>query len=450
MRRQYIALSLGASLCPVWANVAKATEEVGLTFDVDGDLMLQRTGESDVKITPTSGAFDSMGSTLEYQLNTAGPEGYQFTSGENSAENFGSSDWIIDNASGQVQDAILFTNVGGFATIFVYQPNGVVPAGDLAKTIAPSSPKYSNGGLIPSTAYPSGGTAAQILSYQLALQQTRSTTQTVTINGSPTGGTFTLTVPGHGTTGPILFNAPPNGSSGKNGSGNWTNVEQALAAIGLSSADVAVTQPIVGDNAFSGPYSITFYGSLLNNYLNQPFTITANASGLTGGSSPSIAISALPTLSNYFTQSLITSTSGGTQSDSYTINQVNGASGPSMTNGTLDTIGSVATSPVAGVSQTYGALPFYSGGTNNLNGFATAPSLNNYATTTGEIYSYDTGSPNEPGSTKYTGIDNMETIVTFEAAVPLPNTAATMAVLLGGVGSFGYWRSNKRRTAHVA
>jgi len=94
--------------------------------------------------------------------------------------------------------------------------------------------------------------------------------QTVTISGSPTGGTFTLTFDGQ-TTGSIAYNAPANGTS---------SVESALAALSnIGSGNVAVT----GGNG--GPYSVRFMGSLSGSI--EP-TMTA-ASSLTGGSSPSVS-----------------------------------------------------------------------------------------------------------------------------------------------------------------
>jgi hypothetical protein len=85
--------------------------------------------------------------------------------------------------------------------------------------------------------------------------------KTVTINGGPTGGTFTLTVNGQTTSG-IAFNATASA------------VQSALAALStVGSGNVAVTG--------SGPYDVT---------LSNGGTLTADGSGLTGGTSPSVTV----------------------------------------------------------------------------------------------------------------------------------------------------------------
>jgi hypothetical protein len=282
--RNLLSALLCFSLCLLCANFAKAgaVPTVGLTFDENGNLMLQRTGESDVYLQAvntynTVVGYDSMGTTLEYQLDS-GP--YMFT------------------------------------------------AGDLAKPINTGSPKYASTGATVPSGSTLGGSAAQILAQELALQNTR---------------------------------LPLNSS----------------------------------------------------------------------------------TLSDYFTQALLTDGSGNFDAETYTLNE--GAN----VNGTQDTIATESSDPSDPntVSAGYGSQGFYNGGTNNSSGFATSPTLK--TTTTGEIYSYSTGETTDPGFTKYTGINNTETIVTFVAAVPLPNTAGTMALLLSLV-SLAYWRSAKRRSTLIA
>jgi len=92
--------------------------------------------------------------------------------------------------------------------------------------------------------------------------------ETATINGTPTGGTFTLTggIGGSGTTSAIAYNAA--GSA----------VQTALRALpGLSTVTVA--------GSAGGPYTITFpaaYGDVIQ--------LTTDYSGLTGGTSPNVAI----------------------------------------------------------------------------------------------------------------------------------------------------------------
>lgn len=90
-------------------------------------------------------------------------------------------------------------------------------------------------------------------------------TQTVTINGSPTGGTFTLTFDGQ-TTGAIAYNATA------------AAVKSALKALpNVDANDVDVS------GSAGGPYTVSFNGEG-----NVP-QMTATGS-LTGGSSPSVAI----------------------------------------------------------------------------------------------------------------------------------------------------------------
>lgn len=93
--------------------------------------------------------------------------------------------------------------------------------------------------------------------------------QTATMSGSPTGGTFTLTFKGQ-TTATIAFNA------------TGADVQTALRALStIGSPNVTVAGPA------GGPWVITFAGTLAKQ--DQP-TITADNSGLTGGTSPSVAI----------------------------------------------------------------------------------------------------------------------------------------------------------------
>lgn len=91
--------------------------------------------------------------------------------------------------------------------------------------------------------------------------------QTVTISGSPTGGSFTLTFSGE-TTGAIAYNATASA------------VTTALTALSnINSGDVSTTG--------TGPYTITFAGQYAN--ANVP-TMTGSGAGLTGGTSPAVAV----------------------------------------------------------------------------------------------------------------------------------------------------------------
>ena len=100
--------------------------------------------------------------------------------------------------------------------------------------------------------------------------------QTVTITGSPTGGTFTLTFSGQ-TTAAIAYNA--------------TAATVRAALEGLS--NIAPGDVVVTGNA-GGPYTVVFAGAYLSDDVAQ---MTATGS-LTGGSSPAVAVT--------------TSTAGGT------------------------------------------------------------------------------------------------------------------------------------------
>lgn len=101
-----------------------------------------------------------------------------------------------------------------------------------------------------------------------ALSTTAATeVQTVTITGSPTGGTFTLSFQGQ-TTAPIAYNA----AAAAVGS-----ALEALSSIGAGNVVVAGT----------GPWTVTFAGALANQGVDL---MVANGAALTGGTSPSIAV----------------------------------------------------------------------------------------------------------------------------------------------------------------
>lgn len=91
--------------------------------------------------------------------------------------------------------------------------------------------------------------------------------QTVTVTGSPTGGTFTLTFDGQ-TTAAIDFDATS------------TAVQAALEALSnIDSGDVTVA------GAAGGPYTVTFDASL-----GDVAEMTADGSGLTGGTTPGVTV----------------------------------------------------------------------------------------------------------------------------------------------------------------
>ncbi|MDE1673857.1 hypothetical protein [Nocardia gipuzkoensis] len=92
--------------------------------------------------------------------------------------------------------------------------------------------------------------------------------QTVTITGSPTGGTWTLTFQGSTTTA-IAHNAA---------AAAVQSALQALSTIGTGNATVT--------GSASGPYTVTFTGDLAQ--LNLPLMTAADA--LTGGTSPEVTV----------------------------------------------------------------------------------------------------------------------------------------------------------------
>lgn len=99
--------------------------------------------------------------------------------------------------------------------------------------------------------------------------------QVVTITGGPTGGTFTLTFDGQ-TTSAIAYNAEP------------AAVKAALEALSnINVGDVHVTGgPLPAD-----PVTVTFQGRFYNT--NVP-AMTGSGAGLTGGTTPAVAVSAGP------------------------------------------------------------------------------------------------------------------------------------------------------------
>ncbi len=99
-------------------------------------------------------------------------------------------------------------------------------------------------------------------------------TQTVTVTGSPTGGTFTLTYQGQ-TTAAIAYNAAASA------------VQSALVALStIGTGGVTVTG--------SGPYTVTFAA-----VPGAPVALTASGAGLTGGTSPGVTIADGTTLTTH-------------------------------------------------------------------------------------------------------------------------------------------------------
>lgn len=95
--------------------------------------------------------------------------------------------------------------------------------------------------------------------------------QTVTITGTPTGGSFTLTYAGQTTAG-IAYNA------------NAAAVQSALEAL----SNLAPGDVVVGGGPGPGtPYTVTFGGSLA---ATDVALMTASGASLTGGTSPAVGV----------------------------------------------------------------------------------------------------------------------------------------------------------------
>ncbi len=127
-----------------------------------------------------------------------------------------------------------------------HYPNGYVPSGTILVHLG--SNLYG----------PYGGNASE--------------QQTVTITGTPTGGTFTLTLAGQ-TTAAIAYNATA------------TAVKTALEALSnVNVGDVSVS----GGPGPGTPYVVTFGGQYAGE--DMP-AMTASGASLTGGSSPAVGVS---------------------------------------------------------------------------------------------------------------------------------------------------------------
>jgi hypothetical protein len=150
--------------------------------------------------------------------------------------------WLA-SAHGTTATRTITLDVSSF-TANVHYPNGFIPSGTILSELT--------SGLFG----PYAGRTAEA--------------QTVTITGTPTGGTFTLTYEG-ATTGGIAYNATA------------TAVRQALEALpGLSPGDVTVT----GGPGPGTPYVVTFNGGG-----GDVAQMTASATSLTGGTSPAVGVS---------------------------------------------------------------------------------------------------------------------------------------------------------------
>ena len=141
------------------------------------------------------------------------------------------------------------------------------------QTITLSVAAFTSGTHYPNGFIPSGTVLAKITAsglygpYAGAVNEG----QTVTITGTPTGGTFTLTWQGE-TTAAIAFNATA------------AAVEAALEALSvINVGDVAVT----GGPGPGTAYVVTFSGQY---HGENVAAMTASGASLTGGSSPAVAV----------------------------------------------------------------------------------------------------------------------------------------------------------------
>lgn len=147
--------------------------------------------------------------------------------------------------------------------------------------------------------------------------------QTLTITGVPTGGTFTVTFGGQ-TTSALAFNAAASAVQ---------TAFLALSSVGAGNATVT--------GSAGGPYTITFTGTLAK---SPQATVTASGASLTGGTSPGVTPASLTTGVLPTQNVTVTGSAGGP----YTVTFVNllasenvallGASGSALTGGTSPTV----------------------------------------------------------------------------------------------------------------
>lgn len=122
--------------------------------------------------------------------------------------------------------------------------------------------------------------------------------QTVTIGGTPGGGTFTLTF-GEETTADIAYDAAA------------AAVESALELLtNLAPSDVAVT------GSAGGPYTVTFSGQYTDTNVVE---LVGDASGLTGGTEPSVSVS---TVADGGTRATVSRIDGGDIAEGETVTVV--------------------------------------------------------------------------------------------------------------------------------
>jgi hypothetical protein len=144
---------------------------------------------------------------------------------------------------------------------------------DSARSVTLDTSAFTSGTHYPNGFFPSGLPLAKITASGLygPYASRTSEIQTVTITGTPTGGTFTLSFAGE-TTAAIAYNATA------------AAVKTALDALGdVNSSDLTVT----GTQLPGGTVSVTFGGQYSGD--NVP-AMTAASGSLTGGSSPTVVV----------------------------------------------------------------------------------------------------------------------------------------------------------------
>lgn len=168
--------------------------------------------------------------------------------------------------------------------------NGITDAGQVVATIVPGFIGQVRSVLaIVTTAVTTASKAAVIGTY---IDQVVGTNEvaTLTITGTPTGGTFTVTVAGRTTAG-VAYNA------------SAATLRAAIEALSnVSPGDVTVT------GSAGGPYTITFGGQLAETDL----AVSSSGASLTGGTSP--AATTVETTPGVAVSGAATRLSGGTVS----------------------------------------------------------------------------------------------------------------------------------------
>ena len=144
---------------------------------------------------------------------------------------------------------------------------------DATRSITLDTSAFVSGTHYPNGYFPSGLPLGRITATGLygPYAGRTSEVQTVTITGTPTGGTFTLTAGGE-TTAAIAYNALP------------AAVKTALEALeGINTGDLTVT----GTQLPGGTITVTFGGRLAGDNVPQ---MTAASGSLTGGTSPTAVV----------------------------------------------------------------------------------------------------------------------------------------------------------------